>query len=422
MKKYDLIVAGGGMSGVAAAISAARAGLSVLIFDKSNCFGGAAVNCLVQPFMPYVTTVDSKNIKLTQGVFKEIGEKLAERNSFEPRTHKRGYDTYFHDEYLKLVLNRMVAGSGAEILFHANLVGATAENGKVKTVTVSCKGILYEFASDYFIDATGDASLAYMSGCSFRLGRSQDNLCQPMTLCFRLINVETEKVNRKEINEKYQTLKAEGKITNPREDVLIFPSLLDGVLHFNTTRIVKLNPTDIFDITKAEIQAREQVFEIYDFLKSNFEAFKNSELIMTANEIGVRESRMIDGEYVLTGQDLLQMKRFDDTIALGNYDIDIHNPEGTGTSHHYFSSGEYYNIPYRCLIPKGFDNLLVAGRCISVDHEAQASIRVMNIVCSIGHACGEAVALAFETNSNTKDIDVKILQKNLIKHGAIINV
>lgn len=410
------------MSGVAAAISAAREGLSVLIFDKSNCFGGSAVNCLVQPFMPYAVNVNSKEVKLTQGIFKEIGERLKEYNSFEPRTHKRGYDTYFHDEYLKLVLNRMVTESGAEILFHANLVSAEAEKGKVKSVTLSCRGVLYHFEADYFIDATGDANLSYMSGCSFRLGRDGDNLCQPMTLCFRLINVDTKNVDRAEINKKYCELKAEGKITNPREDVLIFPSLLEGVLHFNTTRIVKLNSTDIFDLTKAEIQAREQVFEIYDFLKSNFEAFKNSELVMTANEIGVRESRMIDGEYMLTGEDLLQMKRFDDTIALGNYDIDIHNPEGTGTTHHYFGSSEYYNIPYRCLIPKGFDNLLVAGRCISVDHEAQASVRVMNIVSCIGHACGEAAALAFKTNSTTKEIDVKTLQKNLVKHGATINV
>ena len=104
-----------------------------------------------------------------------------------------------------------------------------------------------------------------------------------------------------EINKKYCVLKAEGKITNPREDVLIFPSLLDGVLHFNTTRIVKLNPTDIFDLTKAEIQAREQVFEMYDFLKSNFAAFKNSELIMTANEIGILTSSLPPSKTILSG-------------------------------------------------------------------------------------------------------------------------
>ncbi len=418
MKKYDLIVVGGGFTGVAAAVSAAREGLSVLLAEKSNCLGGAASNSLVHPFMLYKTEINGKKVELCKGIFKEIGEKLNEKNKFQ----ERGNDTFFHDEYLKLLLNRMVLDAGVEILYHAYLVDAKKEGDKIKSITVMGKGQKYELFADYFVDTTGDANLAAISGCPFRIGREKDSLCQPMTLCFRLANVDMEKFDPAAINVKYKQFKEEGKIKNPREDVLIFKTLMDGVLHFNTTRIIKLNPVDIFDVTKAEIEAREQVYEVYEFLKNNFEAFKDSEVIITAPEIGARESRLIDGDYMLTAQDLMDLKRFDDAIALGNYDMDIHNPEGSGTSHYFFNKGEYYTIPYRSLIPKTVSNLLVGGRCISADHEAQAAIRIMPIVCCIGHACGEAIAVASKSKTDVRSIDIKELQNKLVENGAALFV
>lgn len=168
----------------------------------------------------------------------------------------------------------------------------------------------------------------------------------------------------------YKAFRAEGKITNPREDVMLFKTLSDDIIHFNTTRVIRLNPTDPFDLSRAETEARRQVWEMYTFLKENVPAFADSRLLMTAADIGVRESRMADGLYRLTGAELKTCPRFADGIAFGNYDIDIHNPDGTGTSHYFFGPGEYYAIPYRCLVPKTSVNSLVAGRCISVDHEA----------------------------------------------------
>lgn len=194
-----------------------------------------------------------------------------------------------------------------------------------------------------------------------------------------------------------------------------------GVIHFNTTRIVKLNPTDPADITKAETMAREQAYEIYLFLKNNFKSCKSCEFLYTAPEIGVRESRMIDGIYTLTGNELRSCARFDDSIALGNYDIDIHNPEGEGTSHYYFPDGDFYEIPYRCLVPRDISNLLVAGRCISVDHEAQASIRIMPIVCCLGEAAGTAASVAKNDNVRFKDADIAKIQHLLTANGAIIH-
>ena len=197
---------------------------------------------------------------------------------------------------------------------------------------------------------------------------------------------------------------------------------MDGVLHFNTTRVVKHDPTDPFDVTEAEMIAREQMFEMYDFLKNNCPGFEHSQLLYSAGEIGARESRMIDGEYLLTETDLRDCVQFEDAIAAGNYDIDIHNPEGSGTSHYYFPEGTWYTIPYRSLQPRGADNLLVAGRCISSTHEAQASYRIMPIVVTLGQAAGTAVALAARDDIGVKEIDVRKLQETLVQNGAFIGI
>ena len=420
MHQYDLVVVGGGLSGTAAALSAARHGLSVMLVDKSNCLGGAPSNCLVNPFMNFVADIDGEPFVLSRGIFKEILKELESIYAEAGQVHRDGKNV-FHEEYLKLVLNRMVLKAGINLLFHSYLDGVSVDGaGNIKSVTVINKSGKVELQADYFIDATGDADLAAMSGCPYRLGRPQDNLCQPMTLCFRLANVDVEKYKeiRPSINKLYRKFQAEGKIKNCREDVLIFHNMVGGVLHFNSTRVVKLNPTDGFDVTKAEIEAREQVFELYMFMKNNIDGFQNCELLMTASEIGVRESRMIDGEYLLTGQDLINLTKFEDSIALGNYDMDIHNPEGTGTSHHFFPKGTYYTIPYRSLIAQKVQNLLVVGRCISADHDAQAAIRIMPIICCIGEAGGCAAALAAREGKNVRNISTDELRKILTADGA----
>ena len=176
-----------------------------------------------------------------------------------------------------------------------------------------------------------------------------------------------------------------------------------------------------FNLTKAEIMAREQVFEMMSFLRENFEAFKNCTLLSTGMQIGVRESRMIVGEHTLNQEEMLAYTKFEDGIAACNYDIDIHSPDGSGTSHYYFPSGKYYTIPYGCLVPKDSENLLVAGRCISTTHEAQASIRIMPTVCTIGEAAGVAAAVACEDKTAVKSVDVQKVRAILRENGAVID-
>ena len=412
--EFHLIVAGGGFAGVGAAITAARQGLKVLLVESSNCLGGAAVNCLVNPFMANHTVIENKRVELTQGIFSEITGRLRKMGGMG--------DYIFKEEYLKLLLNEMCMEAGVNLLFRATVVSAEYAEGMVKSLTVNCRAKNYTFFADYFIDATGDADLSCLAGVATRLGRPKDSLCQPMTLCFRINNVDMAEYQKEKgkINQLYREFKEQGRIKNPREDVLIFSSLYNGVLHFNSTRIVKLNPTDVFDLTKAEIAAREQVFELYYFLRDNFSAFKNSDIIMSAPQIGVRESRMIVGEYTMTGNDIMECRKFVDGIAAGNYDMDIHNPEGEGTSHYWLPEGEYYTIPYRSLVPKGYKNLLCAGRCISVDHEAQSSIRIMPICCSLGQAAGAAVALSSQNNVPLGWLNTDELRKLIKSLGGFI--
>ena len=416
---YGLCVVGGGLSGVCAAIAAARQGSKGLLIEKTNALGGAAVVNLVNPFMPYTTHIDGQIRPLSKGIFMEISKELG---CLDHKDGGRHVSYTFDEEQMKIVLNRMCLKAGVELLFGAYLCDCVREGDKIKNITVSTVAGSIEIEADYFIDATGDGTLFMHAGCPYQLGRAADNLCQPMTLCFRAAGINKEEFfkSRGELNKLYKEYRACGKIKNPREDILSFNTVHEGVVHFNTTRVVKLDPTNPFDVTKAEIEAREQVYEVVEFMREHCPACENIKLLSTAIGIGVRESRMVVGEHILNENELKDCTRFEDSIALGNYDIDIHNPEGSGTSHYYFKAGEYYTVPYRSLIPKGMENLLVVGRCISATHEAQASIRIMPIVACIGEAGGVAAAVAQKDGVGTNALDVSKVQKILIDTGCEI--
>lgn len=415
-KKYDIAVIGGGFAGTAAAIAAARNGAKVIIIEKSNCLGGAATNCLVNPFMPYHAEIDDEKVALSAGIFSEIHKELEKRNAMFKET--------FLEEELKFVLLEMVEAENIDLLFHSYIFAVDKQDDKICSVSLATRSGVVKIDADYFIDATGDAQLAFLAGCPTVLGREPDHLCQPMTLCFRLGNVDVKAflstIDR--LRRDYKASLAAGELINPRENILLFRTPVHNVVHFNTTRVIKLDPTSPWDVTKAELIARKQVREIYEFMKLHADGLENSFLMMTAGEIGVRESRMIVGDYVLTEKDCIDVVKFEDAIAACNYDIDIHNPEGTGTYIYSFPKGEYYTIPYRSLIPKNVENMLVAGRCISSDHAAQASYRIMPTVCCIGEAAGTALALAFKNKSSVRAVDVSSLQSLLKKNGAFIGV
>ncbi len=422
---YDTVVLGGGFTGCAAALAAARQGQNVLLLEASGFLGGAASNCLIFPLMPYATSLkdaDGNHVKhyLSRGILAELVRDLQETGDI------RG-DSGFLDEAVKLLLDKKMTEAGVQVLFHATLCGVAKTKNHIDSVSVVTKAGVLTFTAKTFVDCTGDADLCEMSGVDTVLGREPDHLCQPMTLCFRVANVDKQAffANRDEMRRLHKEWLDAGRFTNPREDILVFDYPIDGMLHFNTTRVVKHNPVDPFDVTRAEMEARRQVKELLDFFRvNNLAGMENAKLVYTAPNIGVRESRMLVGDYVLTGKDLVACTKFEDAIAAGNYDIDIHNPEGSGTSHYYFPQGTWYTIPYRSLIPKACDadNLLVGGRCISVDHEAQASVRIIPICATTGEAAGVAAAVANRNGTTVQDADVKEIQKILVDTGAYIGI
>ena len=420
--KFDVIVVGGGFAGSFAAIEASRHGADGLLIEKYNCLGGAPAFALVSPFMGFRTKMPDGEMKNLAGeLFLEI-IRDAKAIAGAPTPPTVETLTLFDEEAMKLALVRKALSSGVNLLFDTNVISVNSENGTIRSITAICKAVKMEFEADTFIDATGDAELSTLAGCKCEVGRSEDGLCQPMTLCFRVGGVEKEKYLKAKplLNKIYKEWQNAGKIKNPRENVLCFPNYNDGVIHFNTTRVVRKSPTDPFAITEAEIEAREQVYEMMNFLREAVDGFQNARLLSTALQIGIRESRRVIGDYVLSEEDLLSLSRFDDAIAVSNYAIDIHNPGGAGTVLKEFGAGEWYEIPYRCLTPLGMNNLLVAGRCISSTHEAQASYRIMPFCAELGQAAGCAAAVAKKCGKTVRNVNIGEVRKILRSEGFAI--
>jgi len=420
-KRYDLIVAGGGLSGVAAAVAAARAGRSVLLIERYGFLGGMATAGLVNPFMPYTLWKGSWDYDwrtvINKGIFGLI---LSDLDALGGLVSDR---QTFNEEALKLALDRMVKRSGVELSLHTYISGAQREGETLRRVSAVTKSGTRELAADYFIDASGDGDLAALAGCRFEVGRSGDAFCQPMTLCFRIGGIDFSRFDpnrdRDAVIEKYRAAKARSAFRNPRDDVEMYAHVGQGVLHFNSTRVVKLSAIDAEDLTEAELEGREQAWELFRFLKDEVGGFEGSYMLQTAPQIGVRESRRIAGEYVLSEGDMLSARKFPDSVARGSYPVDIHNPSGAGTTLKEIPYGDYYTIPYRATVPLGIGNLGIAGRCISATHEAHSAHRIMPICCNVGEAVGTAAAIASERREKMAEVDIEQLHARLDEAGAL---
>lgn len=403
---YDLIVTGGGISGINAAIAAAREKRKVLVIEQNGFLGGSAASCLVNPFMRYWSKDENgQNTAVNGGLFLQILDRLEANGGLLENK------VTFNEEILKIVLDELAEEYHIDVLFHSYLVGAGTENDRITGICVANKSGIETYRADYFIDATGDGDLAYLAGCPYHVGRKEDGGCQPMTLCFRLSNVDVAAFhkNREKILALYQQYQREGKIKNPRENILTFEHIEKGVVHFNSTRIVRKNPLHARELSEAEQEARKQVFELYRFLKDHADGFQNSNLIMSAPQIGVRESRMIEGIYEISAEDIMQCRKFEDSVSRGAYGIDIHNPDGSGTVQYHIDDHDFYTIPYRAMVNRMYSNLLVTGRCISSTHEAQSAYRIIPICSNLGEAAGMAVSLAARERLKVGEIDINRL-------------
>ncbi|AJY75611.1 FAD-dependent oxidoreductase [Paenibacillus beijingensis] len=417
---YDVVVAGGGPSGIAAAIAAAREGAKTLLIERYGFLGGAGTAMMVNPWMSYWAVGKEDHI-IIFGVLKELIDGMTALGAYG---HPKQM-TAFDPEALKVVAERLCLEAGVALLFHSFLGSVqTDDSGRfIQSVRVANKAGLTDFKASLFVDTTGDADLAALAGAIVEKGRAVDGLSQPMTLNFRMANVDIDRMpSGEEITRRYLEAKARGEIHCPREDVLWFYANQPGVIHFNTTRVILKDATDPWALTEAEIEGRRQVQQFVAFLKKDVDGFEHSYLQTTAPQIGVRESRRIAGEYVLTAEELLAACKFDDVIARGSYPVDIHNPNGEGTVMQHLKPGEWYDIPYRCLIPRKIENLLVGGRPISATHEAHSAIRVQPIAIAIGQAAGTAAAICARDQVLPRRLNARKVQEALARQGASLGI
>jgi hypothetical protein len=446
MFDYDVIVIGGGPAGAMAAIAAGRNGAKTLLAEQYGCLGGALTSCGTGPQMTY----HAGTKQVIDGIPGELARRMV-KEGFSPG-HMEDFAGYassvtpFDSEGLKLVLENMVLESGAEILYHTVYTGCETRDGKITRVKLFSKNGFFDAAAKIYIDASADADLSVHAGVNARFGRERDGLAQPMTMNMKIYNADREKVIDYILRNKddmlptvpferlreiprtglqggysvVQKAKDAGKFTVDRNQLLCFETNNKGEFIVNMSRIIKRSAVDPFDLTAAEIEGRRQCFEIFRFLREYVPGMENAVMHSTGPNIGIRESRKIDGVYKLTAQDLLNNVMFDDAVAMAGYPIDIHSPDGALTDHAFLKPGSWYSVPYRSLITNEIKNLIVAGRCISASHEALAAVRVTPLVMAMGQAAGTAATLACKTGAAVQDIDIAALRQTLVKNGAFL--
>jgi hypothetical protein len=433
---YDVIVAGGGLAGVAAAIAAAREGANVLLLERYGFLGGMATAALVNPFMAYCSKYGEGekfnwDLIANAGLFAEMIDGLKALGGLHSNR------ITFHEEFLKIVLDRMVKKYRVKVLFHTFVAEASVENGCVRSVTVVSKGGIRRYRSRLFVDATGDADIAALCGCPYEVG-DEEGLCQPMSLCFRMANVDTSVYSpvwgwydgsypgdsdscREQVNRYYGEKVASGELRYNDGGVSTFASCIPGVIHFNTTHVLGVQPMDVEAMTEAEMTGREQMLEVCNLMKECAPGFEHAQLMSSGAQIGVRESRRIVGDVIIREEDILGCTKFPDSIARGTYCIDVHSvKKGVSTGGmRDIPYNDYYTIPYRALLPQGITNLIVAGRPISSTHVAHGAHRVMPICASVGEGAGVAASIALREGDDFRKVPVEKVQAILHGHQAL---
>jgi glycine/D-amino acid oxidase-like deaminating enzyme len=437
----EALVVGGGPAGIAAAIAAARNGARTMLIERYGYLGGNLTAGLVGPCMTSYS-LDGQQ-QLIKGIFEELVLRMeAVGGALHPSKipHSSpycGFIAYGHDkvtpfdpEAVKFAALAMCREAGVALQFHTTSVDAIVADGAVRGVITASKSGLEAIRAAITIDCSADADVAVRAGAAWEQGRPEDGLVQPMTLFFRVADVDDARVEEyvrrhpddyRPFAEIVAKAREAGDFPIPRKGVGMYKTLEPGVWRINTTRLHRKDGTDVRSLTEAEIEGREQVQALLTFFRKYLPGFEQVRLLDTAATMGVRETRRIVGEYVLTVEDLASGRQFADVIALCGYPVDIHSPTGDGGgADGRFQTANVYQIPYRSLVPKDVDGLLVAGRCISATHEALGAIRVMPPAFAMGEAAGTAAAIALEYRVEPRKVDVPLLQRLMVRRGAYL--
>ncbi len=421
----DVIVVGGGSSGVAAAVSAARQGARTFLIEKNGFLGGTATASLVTPMMPN----QSKGNNLTGGIYQEVLDGLARKYGGSERFSDNN-PGWINPELLKTYLDEVCQEAGVQVFFNLELVDVVRQGNQVEKLICYLNGDKFEYKAKYYIDASGNADLSHLANVPML----SDPGRQAMTLRFLMGGIDLARFAGwiKEVDPGMRdsavfhhpngnwmlstahTLDGPGWVLRPYFEAGIAEGLITeadaayfqvfsvpgmpGVISFNCPRIetdTPLDPLNPADISYAYTKGRQQIARLANFCKAKLPGFEQSFLMQIASQLGIRESRRIKGTYVLTDEDILACRKFPgEAVAKSSYPIDIHqaSPNADKGGLQKLKDGDYYEIPLRALEPQGVENMLVVGRCISASFVAQSSLRIQAVCWAMGEAAGAAAA------------------------------
>jgi hypothetical protein len=401
----DVLVVGGGPTGVGAALAAAREGARTLLVERHGMLGGVWTAGLLNPFFDF---------ERKGWIVAELIERLKKADAWRAWKFSSTFDT----EAMKLLLETMLAEAGAATWYYSFVADTIVEQGRARGVIVESKSGREAVLAKVIVDCSGDGDVAARAGVPFRLGRISDSACQPMTLMFEIDGlgdwVQTSAVDL--YDQMSDAIRRQGlRVALPFERVNYAPWIINvprpGAADVQATHVYQMNPLDTRDLTRATIQARRQAHELVKAMKG-VPGLEQVRLVQTAPAIGVREARHLVGRYTLELEDLRAGGRFDDAVTFGAFGVDIHDVKRGEKSAH-GTKIRPYQIPYRCLLPESIRGLLFAGRCISGTHEAHASYRVTGTCMAMGQAAGLAAALAAADGRSPDEVDPALLRRTL---------
>ncbi len=426
----DVVVVGSGSAGSTAAIAAAREGVSVLLLERYGFLGGTSTGVLDTFYGFY--TPGAKAHKVVGGVGDDVVAQLKKLDRIieRPNTYGAGMGITYHPDYLKCAWEQLVQGSSAEILLNCWVQEVKLAANRVTSLTIATKQGLASIEGKVFVDATGDADICYWSDSPLELAGDRHD-AQSLTTTFRMCNVDVE-ARRKIDKAGFHALMkdaAEHGYELPRREGSDHITTVDGVLATNMTRVKSferrvsgvVNATDPAFLTAAEIEGRRQALEYIRFLRDRVPGYGRAQLAALGTQIGIRETRRIIGDYVLTREDVLSARQFDDQIGLCGAPIEEHGP-GDVTRWEYLPDGECVGIPYRALLPQKLENVFVAGRCFSATHDAHASVRSMAQCMAMGHAAGSAAAWCARNSTDSRSLPFEVLRDRLLSSNAILEL